>query len=463
MPGDASHSAGAAEASGDLLQRAVERYHELLGEGDLGVASAAYMREQFERANLIFGGRPLSPYLRPHFVTMADWERIKVLCETIWSCVQKVGAAAAEDESLVDELGLTDAERTLLAIDPGYGYISPSARLDSFLTADRYSFVELNAECPAGIAYSDVATAIFLEQPAMQAFLKDFEVVPLHARDLMLETLLECWRRFRPGAERPSIAIVDWDGLPTAAEFQLFKEYFESHGYPTTVADPRALMYEGGRLRHGDFEIDVVYKRLLTNDFLENIDSLGALHTAYADRAICLVNSFRGKYVHKKMFFGVLTNERYAHLFTDAERDVITQTVPWTRRVREMRTMHDGVEIDLIPFIREHRNMLVLKPNDDFGGHGIFIGWESDEPVWEGAIGEALAGDYLVQQRVPTAREVFPALEDDGSFTFAEQLVDLDPLLFFGKVGSAFTRLSTSSLCNVTSGGGMVPTFLLKG
>jgi hypothetical protein len=29
-------------------------------------------------------------------------------------------------------------------------------------------------------------------------------------------------------------------------------------------------------------------------------------------------------------------------------------------------------------------------------------------------------------------------------------------------VGSAFTRLSTTSLCNVTSGGGMVPTFILK-
>ena len=43
-----------------------------------------------------------------------------------------------------------------------------------------------------------------------------------------------------------------------------------------------------------------------------------------------------------------------------------------------------------------------------------------------------------------------------------EQLVDLDPLLYFGKVGSAFTRLSTSELANVTAGGGMVPTFIIK-
>jgi len=83
--------------------------------------------------------------------------------------------------------------------------------------------------------------------------------------------------------------------------------------------------------------------------------------------------------------------------------------------------------------------------------------------VWSKALNEALAdGDYLVQERVPTARESFPALRDDGTFEFAEQLVDLDPLLFNGKVGSVFTRLSSSELANVTSGGGMVPTYIIK-
>jgi hypothetical protein len=42
-----------------------------------------------------------------------------------------------------------------------------------------------------------------------------------------------------------------------------------------------------------------------------------------------------------------------------------------------------------------------------------------------------------------------------------EQLVDLDPLLFNGVVGAAFTRLSSSELANVSSGGGMVPTFII--
>ena len=85
------------------------------------------------------------------------------------------------------------------------------------------------------------------------------------------------------------------------------------------------------------------------------------------------------------------------------------------------------------------------------------------EKSWGEALSAAVAqGDYVVQERVPTAREMFPALKDDGTIEFAEQLVDLDPLLFNGKVGSAFTRLSFTELANVSSGGGMVPTYIIS-
>ena len=120
-------------------------------------------------------------------------------------------------------------------------------------------------------------------------------------------------------------------------------------------------------------------------------------------------------------------------------------------------------EIDLVEWTRANSGKLVLKPNDDYGGHGIYIGWNSSAEEWDAAIETALAdGDYLVQERVSTAKEMFPMMFDDlGKWGMIEQLVDLDPLLFNGVVGSAFTRLSSSELANVSSGGGMVPTFII--
>jgi hypothetical protein len=448
-----------------MLHNAVSHYHELLTEGDLAESSRKMLDEGLESARLIFGGRRLSPYLRPHFVTESDWARVTKICETVWSAIQKVKDAAVEDSTLIQELGLTDIERELVAIDPGYKGVSPTARLDSFLTDEAYSFVELNGESPAGIAYADAAYDIFSRLPVMRRFSESYNVRALYGRRMMLDVLLESYAEFlgRKPERAPQIAIVDLTGRPTQKEFELFKEYFEGAGFPCVICAPEELDWDNERLRFNDFAIDIVYKRLLVNEYLPVIDESPALLQAYRARAVCMVNSFRSKLIHKKALFAVLTDERHAHLFTRDEQATIRAHVPWTRRVRAEKCKYYGEEIELLEFITERRDRLVLKPNDDYGGHGIHIGWNTDEISWgEGLQGALANGDYIVQERVPTAREVFPALQEDGTVNFAEQLVDLDPLLFSGRVGSAFTRLSFSELANVSSGGGMVPTFIIS-
>jgi hypothetical protein len=449
-----------------MLQEAVEFYHQLLEDGEVAESSRRMLDEGLESAKLIFGGRRLSPYLRPHFVTEEDFARVSSICETVWSAIQKVKDAAVEDDRLVDELGVTEVERELVKIDPGYRAVSPTARLDSFLTPDAYSFVELNGESPAGIAYADAAFEIFSGLPVMRRFAERYTLRTFRGRPLLLETLLEAYREFAgaSASAKPSIAIVDLKGLPTQKEFELFREYFESEGHVSVICSPDELEFSGGRLRGGSVEIDIVYKRLLVNEYLPIMEEHPALLDAYRARAVCLVNNFRSKMIHKKALFAVLTDERHAHLFNDAELETIRRHVPWTRKVREGKTAKDGTEVDLLDYVSRNSGTLVLKPNDDYGGHGIYIGWNNDQLAWEEALRAALAnGDYLVQERVPTARETFPALSEDGSVVYAEQLVDLDPLLFNGRVGSAFTRLSFTELANVSSGGGMVPTFVIGG
>jgi uncharacterized circularly permuted ATP-grasp superfamily protein len=447
-----------------MLQEAVEFYHQLLSEGEVAEASRQMLDDGLEQAKLIFGGRRLSPYLRPHFVTEDDFARVTTICETVWSAIQKVKDAAVSDPEVLDELGLTEIERELVAIDPGYRQVSPTSRLDSFLTENSYSFVELNGESPAGIAYADAAFEIFAKLPVMRRFAERYHLRRFNGRPLLLQTLLSAYEQFlgRRFDQPPRIAIVDFKGLPTQKEFELFREYFEAEGYPAKIAAPEELEFSGGRLRAGDFEIDIVYKRILVNEYLPVMQQQPALLEAYRARAVCMVNSFRSKLIHKKALFAVLTGERYQSLFSAAERETIARHVPWTRQLRSGFTERGGQRIDLLDFIRQGRDRLVLKPNDDYGGHGIYIGWNSDEAEWDEALRAALAdGDYIVQERVATARETFPALAEDGSVFYAEQLVDLDPLLFDGRVGSAFTRLSFTELANVSSGGGMVPTFVI--
>ncbi len=448
-----------------MFPEAVARYHDLLANNDLAESSRVLLDEGLENARLIFGGRRLSPYLRPHFVSETDFARICRICETVWSAIQKVKDAAVADPNVVDDLGLTEIERELVAIDPGYKAVSPTSRLDSFLTKSAYSFVELNGETPAGVAYADAAYDIFSSLPVMKEFSKDYNLRPLYGRRFMLDVLLSSYEEFlgRKPERPPCIAIIDLAGVPTVKEFDLFREFFEKAGYPSVICTPQELEFKNNRLSVSGREIDIVYKRLLVNEYLPIIREYPALLEAYRAGAICMVNSFRSKLIHKKALFAVLTDPRHAGLFTGNEREAIRAHVPWTRMVRDEHTDYFGREVNLLDFIRADGERLVLKPNDDYGGHGITIGWNVDQRGWDEAINNALAtGDYLVQERVPTAREIFPALTDDGRIEFAEQLVDLDPLLFNGKVGSAFTRLSFTELANVSSGGGMVPTYIIR-
>lgn len=451
-----------------MLKEAVAYYHSLLDDTELAEASRMMLDEGLESNKLIFGGRRLSPYLRPHFVTEDDWAMATSTCETVWGALEKVKNEAVKNDTLLDELGVTPIERELVKIDPGYAQVSPTARLDSFLTEDSYSYVELNGESPAGIAYADSASEIFQSLPVMKKFAERYNVRGFEGRPKMLEVLLSCYAEYsvNKGIEKddPVIAIVDLKDLPTVKEFELFKEYFEAAGYTSIICSPDQIEFDGEKLYFGGVAIDIVYKRLLVNEYLPIMEEQPALLDAYRAGAICMVNSFRGKLVHKKAIFAVLTDERYAYLFSDDELNVIHTHVPWTRKFSRRTTVYQGEEIDLVEWTRANSSKLVLKPNDDYGGHGIYIGWNSSPAEWEEAIKIGLEnGDYLVQERVKTAKEMFPMVFDQlGKWDMVEQLVDLDPLLFNGVVGSAFTRLSLSELANVSSGGGMVPTFIIS-
>jgi len=144
--------------------------------------------------------------------------------------------------------------------------------------------------------------------------------------------------------------------------------------------------------------------------------------------------------------------------------------VPWTRVLADTRTKHGDQVIDLLPHVRRHREQMVIKPNDEYGGSGVTLGWETTASQWDAAIERAIVdasrGDdgvsWVVQERIPVRREPFPVFDAVSErVVMREMLVDFAPYLFRGKLAGFLTRLSASGLANVTSGGGQVPAFVV--
>jgi uncharacterized circularly permuted ATP-grasp superfamily protein len=176
-----------------------------------------------------------------------------------------------------------------------------------------------------------------------------------------------------------------------------------------------------------------------------------------------MVNPFRCKIVYKKASLAVLGDERNAEMFDADELAAVRSHVPWTRVVEERRTEKDGETIDLLPWAAQNREQLVLKPNDDYGGAGIVLGWEADDAAWERAVANALASPYIVQERVAIPSEPYPSVVD-GRAVFAQRMMDTAPFVCHGDYAEGcLTRLSTAALLNVTAGGGStIPTFVVE-
>lgn len=210
----------------------------------------------------------------------------------------------------------------------------------------------------------------------------------------------------------------------------------------------------------------MVYKRLLTAEFLERLGDAALEHPlvqAYRDHKVCIANNFRAKLLHKKAVFALLSDAEITEMAqVDPETTALVERhVPWTRFVEPGRTSFEGHDVDLIPLIIAERDRFVLKPNDDYGGHGISIGWETDADAWERAVEAAMAAPYVVQERVHIAYEDYPAWRQDH-LEIRSRLVDTDPFLFGTDVQGCLTRLSSVTLLNVTAGGGStVPTLVV--
>lgn len=431
------------------------------------VASHRFDTKLFEELNraqrelgILDDGRAFCPFLRPHFFTRRKYERITRAAEILAGAFERLTLVALENQELLAEFDLTEREEEMARIDPGYPGVCNSSRLDTFISGDDFKFLEYNGETPAGIIDQMQIEKVLEMIPEVREFLAENKHWRPAPHEKLLDALVSAYRDFGGKKEKPNIAIVDWKEVKTFSEFVVLQEFFESKGHQTKICDPHELEYDGKILRAGEFEIDIFYKRVLIHEYQETFSADNPLANAYRDGNIFMANSYRTKIPHKKVSLAIIQDEKNAHLFSDEQLEMIRRHIPWTRKVREMKTDFEGKEIDLIEHLRREREKFLLKPNDDYGGSGIVLGWETSASVWETALQDALQKSFVVQERAPV--EKIKILTYTDEIKMEELLIDFDPFLFRGKAEGGLVRLSSSSLVNVALGGGETALIILE-
>ncbi len=414
--------------------------------------------EGLEKKHFRYGRFQIPTFYKPHFINAKQHHFLKRIGTTLSQVVQTATRLYFEESHLTHVFRMDPEAAELIKIDPGYSKSVVFSRYDALMEGESVKIVELNCDSPAGAVYSDQVEEALLAEEPLQDFIEQYQLSATERGKSILDALLAAYEEFG-GYETPNIAIVDWKKARTLQEFEYLKEYFESRGYKTTIADPRELSYKGGKLYHKNFHIRILYRRVIFDELLDRLDECENMVKAYRDHAVCMVNPLRSRLASTKALLSILTNSEYDHFFTDNENKLKSECLPWTRRLVDAEDFYGRKKIYLIDFLKDEKETLVLKPSSGYGGRDVKIGKETKDEDWNAAIDKALKGDWVVQEYSNIPIMTVPAVINH-KLDFEYKKYNFNVLVYGNKYIGGFSRLSNESVINVARGGGLIPSLV---
>ncbi len=452
-----------------MIPALARRWTEALRNGR-GAGAAEVLRRRTQELGLVYGDRPVCQVLRPLFVPRSLYEDLIRRGELLVAAIHGAMEAARRDDSLMAALGFDAIETEIMSADRGFGPADLVGRLDALPAPDRSPvFIEYNGESPGGLGFGDMLGLVFEEMENWQDLegLGSFHRVPVVPS--VVEAFLDGYRLWcrklrKEPARLPRVAIVDLADVPTRTEFGIFRDAFEVRGSPTRIVPEDQVRIVDGRVLCGDFEPDIIYRRLVTMDILARRNGRHPLIEA-ARRQLAFVGcGFEGYGLCSKGHFALLSDPglRPADL-SDEIVAMLDTSIPWTRLARDVFTTGPDSKLEepLEHLVLREKNRLVLKASRGYGGRDVVLGWRTSRKAWQAAWQMALDGSWIVQERVHLPEARFPALTPDGIEEVALHY-DLAPYMIGGRCRGLGVRLSGSEILNVAAGrGSAVPAFLV--
>ncbi|HEX7478659.1 MAG TPA: carboxypeptidase M32 [Polyangiales bacterium] len=412
----------------------------------------------YEHAGVI---EPVRIMLRPLLIMPDQLAYVHRVCTTLTDALKRLPELYLRDPQLQRVLAVRPDEDAWLRElwTPRHSQLNTVyGRLDAvcdFTSADWHAalqFMEPNLSGVGGIHFAPLAEALVMRDVVPTLMQHDPQLaieLPRDQRDLFLQVLLDHARLV--GRAGSVIALIEpkyeHDG---PNEQPVLRRYLhDRHGISIVHADPRELRVVGHEVFYEDACIDVAYRDYESRDLLTLERSegkpLSGMRLLFQQNRV--VSSLVGDFDHKscwELFTDDALAERY---FSVEQRRVFRKHVLWTRLVSERRTGLPHAEGDLLPFIRDHREELVLKPNRGYGGAGVCIGAAVTRGEWEQLLERAVAKAsdseeaWVVQVATRLPVYEFPLVDATGR-------VHEEP--FYAVMGFAATDDGLGILCRVS-------------
>lgn len=402
-------------------------------------------------SNAIYKEKPVPVTYQGLFYDESDRASFSNLSKILMDITQKVTREYLINPEYRKLFGFSEKLEQLILHDPGYDITVPMARYDVFYNGpDKFKFIEFNTDGSSAMNKDNTVGDILIETLAMKNFQDKYDI---ECVDLFHPWIKESTSIYESiYGKKPKIAIVDFLDIGATYEFKKFKQLFIDEGYECEIFDIRDLKYKNGKLVCDNFEIDMVYRRAVTVEYMKHYDEMQAFTKAYFDNAFMLIGSFRSQIMHTKLIFKILLDPLTKNILTDSENQFLEMHIPIT----------DNFNKDVFKTVLNNKDKYIVKPVDDYASHGVYAGRGYSYDEWENILTEALNSDYIYQEYYQMDPLPFLEFNEHGEIEVNGFTAVLGMFIYNGKFIAPYTRVGRSSTVGGADKHYVAPNFLIK-
>jgi len=436
---------------------------------------AQRMNEAATRRHLLYyretGPEPIHILLRPIAVMPDQLAYLNFVSLTILNALKRLPDLYLQDFSVRQVVPLGPEEERWLweswgesqrENNPVLGRLDAVADFTSPMWKDSLAFMEPNLCGVGGLHMGPTAEQLLAEivVPALQQADPELEMeVGQDLREIFIQEVFDHLQAIgRPGH---NVCFIEpkYAGQGIDEQESLAHYYHERHGLRILHADPRELKIEGDEVWFDGQVVDIAYRDYEVRDLVrlereERVD-VEPLRRLFRENRI--VSSMAGDFDHKSCW-ELLTDPAYTNkYFTAEERQIFRRHILWTRILADRNTTLPGGETgDLLDYVREEYELLVLKPNRSYGGDRVVIGHLLTAAEWQREVKTALDDpeEWVVQRLASLPVHEFPVVSSDGQTAIEPfyTVMGFAPSKYgLGIIG----RASQKQVVNVAQRGGM--------
>lgn len=287
--------------------------------------------------------------------------------------------------------------------------------------------VEFNANCPGGVLFTGAFRRLWAEAPGVMEVFADWQIAEdaLTSRNWFAQTFYAA-----TGAHPGDRIALFHQPAGNVLEIAKMRRELESDNCDVIVTHPGSSDWNVPGLR-------AAYLKYGVQASLADIDGWDDFLSRTTSGEVPIINPLPGRWIgDNKLCLAVLSDPRFAGLFSDAEAEAITRLIPFSRKAG------DGIAGSALI---EDQHAWVVKGPYDTQGRSVYVGSELGRVEWANVVGVAVEKGWLVQAAIEPSRV---------SWAGKNCYQDLSVVLLQGQFGGYTSRISENFKVNVAQGGG---------